>query len=99
MRVQYTYPFLLYGLLGCGKMTLAQKVAEKTEELFGGDALVLYVDTRAERWDDALFSNAVDILGEVVKALATQFAGRPAGEVAAKFTTTAGDTEAPTRRG
>ncbi|WP_148682330.1 ATP-binding protein [Pyrobaculum neutrophilum] len=88
MGVQHTYPFLLYGPLGCGKTTLAQKVAEKAEELFG-DALVLYVNTRAERWDDALVTNAVDILGEVAKALAAQFAGRPAGEVAAKFTTTA----------
>ncbi|ACB39078.1 ATP-binding protein [Pyrobaculum neutrophilum] len=86
MGVQHTYPFLLYGPLGCGKTTLAQKVAEKAEELFGG-VVVLYINARAKRAENALFTNAVQWLKEAL----SKFAKAAAGEVGELLARTAVD--------
>ncbi|CCC81966.1 ATP-binding protein [Thermoproteus tenax] len=75
MRMQHTYPFLLYGPLGCGKTTLAQRVAERAEELFGGDVVVLYINARAKRAKNALFTNAVQWLKEALSIFAKAVAG------------------------
>ncbi|WP_245218334.1 ATP-binding protein [Pyrobaculum islandicum] len=86
MGEQHTYPFLLYGPLGCGKTTLAQKVAERAEELFG-DVVVLYINARAKRARNALFTNAVQWLKEAL----SKFAKAAAGEVGEFLARTAVD--------